>query len=202
LIFLKNYRILVGYIFRYKIVEIVSYESMKKTSILFLIASFLIIYGCSASTADRYSTSESKTISPKEQKTYKEDFDLTKYRAKIDAKDITVDSASTGDNNVWYNFKADSSKDTTAPQIIGQSNGYRIQIYVTDNLQEADSVKDDLTTKLSQNDVYISFDPPFYKVKIGDFKNYSDAKDYRFKLNQLGYSDARIVNDKINLYNK
>lgn len=177
---------------------------MEKYAFLFLIASFLVFYGCSASTADRYSTSEGETSSAVKNKNYKEDFDLSKYRAKIDVKNISTDSSNSAvtNTNVWYNFKVDSSQDTSAAQIIGQANGYRVQIYVTDNLQEADSVKDDVTAKLSQNDIYVAFDPPFYKVKIGDFKNYSDAKDYRFKLNQLGFTDARIVNDKVNLYNK
>jgi hypothetical protein len=159
-------------------------------------------FGCATSTGSRYSTSENETNSKNESKTNKENFDLSRYRAKIDTKNISPDSMSSSHSVVWYNFKVDSSADTTAPQIVGQSNGYRVQIYVTDNLQEADSVKDDISTKLNQNDIYISFDPPFYKVKIGDFKNYSDAKDFRFKLNQLGFSDARIINDKINIYNK
>lgn len=175
---------------------------MRKWLIIVPLLAFIIFYGCSASSPGRYGKSERNSSGEMKAKTYKEDFNLTPYRETINVKGVDLDSAFGNNNDVWYNFKVDSSMDTTAPQIIGQTDGYRVQIFVTDNLEEADSTKDDAETKLNEKDVYISFDPPFYKVKIGDFKNYADAKDFRFKLNQLGYSEARIVNDKINLFNK
>jgi len=175
---------------------------MKKWLFITSLLSILLIYGCSASSPNRYGEAATKTSENSNAKEYKEDFNLAPYRQKIDTKDFNLDSSFGNNNDVWYNFEVDSSIDTTAPQIIGKTDGYRLQIFVTDNLQQADSIKDDAQTKLNEKDVYISFDPPFYKVKIGDFKNYSDAKDFRFKLNQLGYAEARIVNDKINLFNK
>ena len=34
----------------------------------------------------------------------------------------------------------------------------------------------------------------------GDFDNQKPADDLRFKLNQLGYKEAKVVKDKINIY--
>lgn len=175
---------------------------MKKWPFITSLSVILLLYGCSASSPNRYGASTAKNSEGMNAKEYKEDFNLVPYRQKIDAKNVNLDSSFGNNNEVWYNFKVDSSIDTTAPQVIGQTDGYRVQIFVTDNLQHADSIRDDAQTKLNEKDVYISFDPPFYKVKIGNFKNYADAKDFRFKLNQLGYAEARIVNDKINLFNK
>ncbi len=50
------------------------------------------------------------------------------------------------------------------------------------------------------NEVYLDFEPPFYKVKVGDFDSQGIADDLRFKLNQLGYKEAKVVKDKINIY--
>jgi hypothetical protein len=49
-------------------------------------------------------------------------------------------------------------------------------------------------------DVYVNFEPPFYKVKVGDFTTRSEANDLKFKLNQLGYSEAKVVQETINLF--
>ena len=48
--------------------------------------------------------------------------------------------------------------------------------------------------------MHILFDPPFYKVQIGDFTVHSLAEDLNLKLKQLGYSYARVVREKINHY--
>jgi len=171
----------------------------------FLISVLLI--SCSASTADRYGNDKNaaeKTEEKKEAPTQKEDnenFDLTPYRAtfNVEAKEKTM---KTERPDVWYNYKTKVESDTSAPQIVGQVNGYRVQVYSSDNLEEADSIRTELYMKTNQKAVYITFEPPFYKVKVGDFLKISEANDLKFKLNQIGYTEARVVNDKINVYNK
>jgi hypothetical protein len=167
----------------------------------------VLLISCSASTADRDGNNENaeeKTGEKKETPTQKEEnenFDLTPYRAtfNVTGKEKTM---KTERPDVWYNYKTKATSDTSAPQIVGQINGYRVQVYSTDNLEEADSIRTELYMKTNQKAVYITFEPPFYKVKVGDFLKISEAKDLKFKLNQIGYTEARVVNDKINIYNK
>ena len=78
--------------------------------------------------------------------------------------------------------------------------GYRVQVLITDNLDEANNMRSDIYFKTNQKAVYIVFDPPFYKVEVGDFKNMADAKSLSFQLKQLGYSDARVINETINIF--
>ena len=46
----------------------------------------------------------------------------------------------------------------------------------------------------------ITFEPPFYKVKAGDFTAHSEANDFKFKLNQLGYPEARVIQETVNIF--
>jgi hypothetical protein len=182
---------------------------MKKVIIqyIFIFLIPVLLISCSASTAGRYGNEESS----KENKTAKketsnkgennENFDMTAYHAtfNVERKEKAIKSEKP---DVWYNYKNKASSDTSAPQIVGQVNGYRVQVFSTDNLEEADSVRTELYLETNQKAVYITFEPPFYKVKVGDFLKISEAKDLSFKLNQIGYTEARVINDKINVYNK
>ena len=38
------------------------------------------------------------------------------------------------------------------------------------------------------------------KVKVGDFTSRHDADDLKFMLNQLGYKEARIVQETVNIF--
>ena len=174
--------------------------------IFFFLVSFLLI-SCSASTSGRYGNNENKKENKEENKKTSsknennESFDLTPYRAtfNVDAKEKAINSEKP---DVWYNYQNKIVSDTSAHQIVGQISGYRVQVFSTDNLEEADSIRTELYIKTNQKAVYISFEPPFYKVKVGDFLKISEAKDLSFKLNQIGYTEARVINDKINIYNK
>jgi hypothetical protein len=66
-------------------------------------------------------------------------------------------------------------------------------------LNFANQISSEVYTKLNR-DTYITFEPPFYKVKVGDFRSRDEANDLRFKLNQLGYNEARVVQETINLF--
>ena len=175
-------------------------------ALLFIFFSLLII-SCSASTPGRYGKNENKG----EKETKKnaevkknentENFDLTPYRATFDVEKKEKRSKIVKPD-IWYGYKTSAGSDTSAPQIINQVNGYRVQVFSTDNLQEADSIRTELYLKTNQKAVYITFEPPFYKVKVGDFIKNSEAKDLSFKLNQIGYTEARVINDKINIYSK
>jgi len=67
-------------------------------------------------------------------------------------------------------------------------------------MREANSVRADILAKIKRKEVYISFEPPFYKVKIGDFKDITESNNLKFKLNQLGYTEARVVQETVNIF--
>ncbi len=172
---------------------------------LILFFSFpLLFISCSASTAGRYDKNENKEEKKEviEKKGEKENFDLIPYRATFNVEEKKESAKSSGKPDVWYNYETKAANDTSAPQIVSQVSGYRVQVFSTDNLEEADSLRSKLYLQTNQKAVYITFEPPFYKVKVGDFLKISEAKDLSFKLNQIGYTEARVINDKINIYSK
>jgi hypothetical protein len=79
--------------------------------------------------------------------------------------------------------------------------GYRVQILVTDQLDSANSVKNYiqsiLTTAGIQAQVYVIYDPPNYKVRVGDFEHLQEASSLRNFFIEKGFKYAWIVPDKI-----
>ena len=82
-------------------------------------------------------------------------------------------------------------------------DGYRVQIYSSNQQQTAKSealeLESQLKDKLNQA-IYVQYLPPFWKVRLGDFRTYEEAKEYK-KLFVQQYphllGDTYIVRDKI-----
>ena len=82
-------------------------------------------------------------------------------------------------------------------------DGYRVQIYSSNRQQTAKSEALELETKLKDKisqTLYVQYLPPFWKVRLGDFRTYEEAKEYK-KLFVQQYpemmGDTYIVRDKI-----
>jgi hypothetical protein len=169
-----------------------------KIILTFTILSLFLI-GCSAATGTRYETSkETKTETKVEEtKEITEDFDITPYRTEIDieAPPIGTDKLPP---DVWYGYNNDSTN--IDKKIIGTTDGYRVQVLSTDDIDQANSVRAEIYEKTTRKEVYVIFDPPFYKVKVGDFTSKSEAENLRFKLTQLGYTESKVVQEIVNLF--
>ncbi len=87
-------------------------------------------------------------------------------------------------------------KDSTVVQETSQL-GFRIQIFSTSNIDEAMNMRTNVLTKLPQDSVYIVYDPPVYKIRLGDFQTRYDASIELPTIVNMGYSDAWIVPDNI-----
>lgn len=84
-----------------------------------------------------------------------------------------------------------------------ETDGYRVQIYSSNQQQTAKAEALSLETQLKdkiQQTVYVLYLTPFWKVRIGDFRTYEEAKEYK-KLFVQQYpdmmGDTYIVRDKI-----
>ena len=82
-------------------------------------------------------------------------------------------------------------------------DGYRVQVYSSNQQQtakgEALNLEARLKDKISQT-IYVQYLPPFWKVRLGDFRTYDEAKEYK-KLFVSQYpemmGETYIVRDKI-----
>lgn len=84
-----------------------------------------------------------------------------------------------------------------------EMDGYRVQIYSSNRQQtakmEALELATNLKTEISQT-IYVLYLPPFWKVRLGDFRTYDEAKDYKKEFVQQFpqmIGDTYIVRDKI-----
>ena len=82
-------------------------------------------------------------------------------------------------------------------------DGYRVQVYSSNQQQnakgEALALEARLKDKVSQT-LYVQYLPPFWKVRIGDFRTYDEAKEYKKLFVQQFpdlMGDTYIVRDKI-----
>ena len=84
-----------------------------------------------------------------------------------------------------------------------EMDGYRVQIYSSNQQQTAKSEALELEQKLQNgitHSIYVQYLPPFWKVRIGDFRTYEEAKEYKKQFVALYphlMGDTYIVRDKI-----
>ena len=84
-----------------------------------------------------------------------------------------------------------------------EMDGYRVQIYSSNQQQTAKSEALELEQKLRNGisqSIYVQYLPPFWKVRLGDFRTYEEAKEYKKQFvaqypELMG--DTYIVRDKI-----
>ena len=79
-------------------------------------------------------------------------------------------------------------------------DGYRVQIFATQNIENATLQKKEaefvfLTDSVA---VYIDFDSPMYKIRVGDCLNRADAENLREISRKHGYPTSFIVRTKVN----
>jgi len=77
------------------------------------------------------------------------------------------------------------------------SEGYRVQVLATRYYERADSLAVLMKNTVSDS-VYVDFEAPNYKVRIGDFINRDSAESLQKDLVQMGYYSAWILRTRIN----
>jgi len=77
------------------------------------------------------------------------------------------------------------------------SEGYRVQVLATRYFERADSLAVIMNFFFSDS-VYVDFEAPNYKVRIGDFTDRDSAESLQQELVQMGYNSAWILRARIN----
>ena len=77
------------------------------------------------------------------------------------------------------------------------SEGYRVQVLATRYFERADSLAVLMKNTVSDS-VYVDFEAPNYKVRIGDFIDRNSAESLQQDLVKMGYNSAWILRTRIN----
>ena len=91
------------------------------------------------------------------------------------------------------NFKNNEDVRDTSEIII---EGYRVQALVTRNTHSADSIRAVLSDKIDE-DVYITYEVPYYKIRVGNCVDRKQAEELKLKLVELGYASAWIIRTRV-----
>ena len=81
------------------------------------------------------------------------------------------------------------------PQYI---QGFRVQVFASPDRQTALEVRHRAELFLEE-DVYLEFEAPYYKVRVGDCLSFAEAETLLKKIRKKGYSDAFRVRTTIKL---
>lgn len=79
-------------------------------------------------------------------------------------------------------------------------NGYRVQIFMeigNEAIRHAESMKRKFTEAFPELPVYLSYDQPYYRLRVGDFRNRLEAEKY-MRLIKPKFSLAFVTADIIN----
>ena len=153
-----------------------------------LLISFLI-YAC-ASSQQAIETNDLKKTNP-----YDESFDpntlndddivITKYDQPVENDKILIPT------EVIQNDKV----------TIKEVRGYRVQIIATKNIESASQAEleaKDIFGTLNHK-IYLIFDAPNYKVRVGDVVSRDEADTIREIAKDYGYRGAFVVKSKVNV---
>jgi hypothetical protein len=84
------------------------------------------------------------------------------------------------------------AEDLAGPERPGVARGYRVQIFLSDDLREASRVMAEARERFEQ-EVYLEYDAPYYKVRVGDCPTEGQGEKLLQVARRLGYPDAWLV---------
>jgi len=182
-------------------------DPMKKSrQLIFFGLAVLIISGCSAVPVEsRYGQVVAKdTVSVPQITEVKKDtatpkpfsFDFSPHRTWPEVKQAPAEIAKRNPD-YWYTLNDDSVRSVHQAYKIA---GFRILLHTTDLYPEADSVRTAVYLRTNKKAVYIDFESPFYKVKVGDYQFQRQAEELNFQLNQLGFRNTLVISDSVYVY--
>jgi hypothetical protein len=91
----------------------------------------------------------------------------------------------------------DINKVATIKNGRGQYRGYRVMALNTNDRDLAYKTKAQLLSRFPEFQVYVSYQAPFFKLKIGDFISRNDAEDLRKRIATMMTKGVYIVPDLV-----
>jgi hypothetical protein len=77
--------------------------------------------------------------------------------------------------------------------------GYRLLVINTNNREEAAAAKTKVYTYFPELKSYLLYQAPFFKLKVGNFKDKKEAEDYQQRLQKHFPKGVFIMNDTIEI---
>lgn len=157
-----------------------------KVKILLVFLAILFSLGCSS--ARQQSEGTEQEAKRGKLQDYEKTFNPSDYDPKVediiqqllDAERLGTDSA--------------SSVPSVVPDTV---HGFRVQVLSTSDIEEANHLHDSISVMLPNEWVYVVYQTPYYKVRIGDYLSRIEANQMSTFLKEKGFMDAWIVPDRV-----
>lgn len=124
--------------------------------------------------------------------------ELRRYEASFHPSDYDEDVEATiketGKNTEKSSEVLTDATTTKTREVV---SGFRVQLFSTSSIDEANAQKGAAEGLFPAEKFYIVYDPPTYKIRGGNFVNRLDADKFLQQLTEKGYRDAWIVPDRI-----
>ncbi len=150
----------------------------------------LLLWGCAA-----LFKSETTKTPETEQKEFLEKYEKTFNPADYDedvGEEEKKNETPRADKNLY-----DTKSEETNKAELEIIPGFRIQILMTSEIDEANLTKAQVSSLLPNDWVYMIYETPYYKIRAGDFPDRASANQLLKFLIDSGYKNAWIVPDKV-----
>ena len=98
-------------------------------------------------------------------------------------------------NNVYLDSLID--KNIAQNKINKTISGYRIQLFSGNERINANNIKTKFLKLYPEQTAYLSYQQPYFKIRVGDFRSRLEAKLFYNKIKDE-FSESIIIQDKIN----
>jgi hypothetical protein len=165
---------------------------MNHRFLLIVLATFLaVLSGCSSSESSRKSSVPA--TSEQDQKV-----PLSKYERAFNPSDFDDEIEVIQKQHVFEQQRAAAEHQQDSVVVASElTQGFRIQIFATGSFDDANAMRQTAVQRLTEDSVYVVFDPPVYKVRVGDFRSRVEANQRLGVISAMGFADAWVVGDKI-----
>lgn len=157
-----------------------------------LCISMLILPGCASRSS--LQEEEAKSETAKEKKMTLAEYEATLNPSDFDQEVDVVKIKQVEEKKQRAQLEIPKDSMITKEQVI---QGFRIQIFSSSGVDEATLIKDIAVGKFINDSVYVVYDAPVYKVRVGDFVNRYEANQRLPEFIEKGYRDAWVVPDRI-----
>ncbi len=93
--------------------------------------------------------------------------------------------------------QAEINKRSSMMTSSGLYKGYRIQVLSTTNRDQANKIKSDVLSRFTDQKAYLTYNSPYFKVRIGNFINREDAEKFRQQLSKIYPQGVYVVEDAV-----
>ena len=125
-------------------------------------------------------------------------------KSKGNSSQSWFDPLALGDDDIIINglpmpsFNSER-EDTSAIDYEAMTKGYRVQIYTTQTLYEADSILV-RADSLFLGEAYLRFDPPNYKIRVGNLISRSEAEQLQRYARTAGFPSSWVLRTNVFLH--